>query len=105
MELKKLVGKRIKELREAKNLTQELLAEKVNVKPSAISNLERGKNFPAPENLTKIAAALDIKLGDLFTFEHHQESVDLKEDINKIFDEQSDENKKIIYKIIKGFEI
>jgi len=57
---------RIKELREAKNLSQEQLAELVGVRQATISNHERGKasriDFSLMENL---AAALGVGPGAL----------------------------------------
>ena len=69
-DIKILLGKRIKELRKAKNLTQEKMSEIIGIEPNNLSRLENGKNFPTPENLTKIANALNVDIRELFTFNH-----------------------------------
>lgn len=64
--IKTLIGINIKKYRELKNMTQEYLSEKIGINTSALSDLERGKTFPKPENLVKIAQALDIPYELLF---------------------------------------
>ena len=66
----KVFGKRIKELRERKKLTQEKLAEKIGLDLQTISRIETGYYFTSFENLEKLANALDVTIADLFDFEH-----------------------------------
>lgn len=68
MNLKENLGKNIQKYRKLNNMTQEKLAEYVDVDINSISSVERGKFFPSPDNLLKIAEALKISLSDLFTF-------------------------------------
>lgn len=68
----KEMGERIYKRRREKKLTQEQVAEKMNVSTQMISNLELGKKAIRPENLIKICAVLDISAdyiltGDVFT--------------------------------------
>ncbi len=59
------IGKRIRELRAAKGLSQEKLAELANIHWSYISQLERGKRNPTILCLEKIAKAFGISLSEL----------------------------------------
>ena len=68
MNLKENLGKNIQKYRKLNNLTQEKLAEAVDVDINSISSIERGKYFPTPDNLVKISEALNVSLSDLFTF-------------------------------------
>ena len=54
MSIKNELGKKIKKLRKSKKLTQEQLAEKINVSPRAISGIELGEYYPKAETLDKI---------------------------------------------------
>ena len=54
MDIKKVLGKRIKDLRKAKGLTQEKVAELIGIETKSFSNIETGKVFPIAENLNKI---------------------------------------------------
>ncbi len=69
MNLKENLGKNIQKYRKLNKLTQEKLAEAVDVDINSISSIERGKYFPTPDNLVKISEALNVSLSDLFTFQ------------------------------------
>ena len=57
-----VVGKRIKERREALALTQKELADLVGVSPSFIGHLERAEKIPSVETLAKLCAAVDMSM-------------------------------------------
>lgn len=61
----KIVGNRIKEVREKRNLTQEELADKVDLSPTHISVIERGLKVPKLDNFVAIANALDVSADEL----------------------------------------
>ena len=54
-----LVGKRIKKRRKRQKLTQEQVAECVNISGQHMSNIERAVSIPSTEVIMKLAAALD----------------------------------------------
>lgn len=68
MELKKELGKNIQRYRKLNRITQEKLAELIGVEINSISSIETGKYFPSPDNLVKIAKALNIEISTLFYF-------------------------------------
>ncbi|MBQ8458479.1 helix-turn-helix transcriptional regulator [bacterium] len=70
MNIKKLLGKRLQEIRKKRNITQEHLAEMVELDTSSISHIENGKYYPNAENLDKILNVLNIKPSEIFTFEN-----------------------------------
>ena len=59
---KEILSKRIKELRQEKNLTQRQLAEKANTTATSISAYEKGKKTPSIEVLCNIANALETSV-------------------------------------------
>ena len=56
----KAIGRRIKEAREKKQLTQEQLAELVDLSPMHVSVIERGVKLPKLETLVNIANVLNV---------------------------------------------
>ena len=64
-DFKKLVGKRIREARKAKGLTQEDLAALIEKTVETVSNIERGIKLPGLATLEDIRKVLDVKLSDL----------------------------------------
>jgi len=59
------VGRNIKKFRENKNLTQEEMAEQLNVTRQTVSSWETGRTEPDIETLERIAAALDVTVEEL----------------------------------------
>ena len=64
------VGKRIKELREAKGMKQVELADLIDMEATNLSKLEKGVHLPKEDNLNKITNALNVEIKDLFDFGH-----------------------------------
>ena len=56
---------KIKEIRKAKGITQKELARRLNIAPSALSQIESDNNNIKSSTLHKIAAALDCSIHDL----------------------------------------
>ncbi len=83
IEIKKLLGKRIKEIRIKRGFTQEKLAELVGVGERNLSKIECGDNFVTASTLSKILSALCVKPKELFDFEHNQEKENLKQELLK----------------------
>lgn len=64
-----ITGNVIKNLREKKKLTQEELAEKINVTGKAVSKWETGQGFPDISLVEPLAKALDISVIELLSGE------------------------------------
>ena len=67
------VAKRIKTLREAKNLTQNGLANNAGVSPTYIYQLEKGEKSPTIEYLDHICWGLGISIEDFFSTKEKSE--------------------------------
>ena len=61
------IGKRITERRKKLGMTQEMLAEKGDLTPQFVSYAESGKRAMRPENVIKIAKALEVSADYLLT--------------------------------------
>ncbi|MDH5365913.1 MAG: helix-turn-helix transcriptional regulator [Cyclobacteriaceae bacterium] len=59
----------IKVERAKKDLTQEGLAEKINVSRQTINSIEKGKYVPSTLLAMKMAAIFEINVNDIFTLE------------------------------------
>lgn len=68
-ELKSNFGSRLRALRRNMNLTQEEIAEAIQVTVEFISNLERGINAPSFKTLVKLSVVLKVKIKDFFDFD------------------------------------
>lgn len=66
MDLKTIFGTNVRNQRKARGLTQEVLAERVELSIETIGKIERGVAAPSFETAEKIAAALDVSTVALF---------------------------------------
>lgn len=57
------IGKRIKEIRSEKGISQEKLALKAELDRTYVAGVENGKRNPSIKSLEKIINALDINFG------------------------------------------
>lgn len=101
--IKNLFGRKIKEYRKKKNLTQAQLAELVNVDDKHISCIESGKNFPSPDLIERLATSLDVEPKDLFEFYYLQDAEDLKSDIITMLDKLNKDELALAHKYIRTF--
>ena len=58
MDMRKLVGRNVRAVRQAQGMTQEQLAEKSGFSQQYISDLERGRRNPTVVSLYELAEAL-----------------------------------------------
>ena len=99
--LKRMLGLRIKELRIKNGLSQEKLAELINMDRRSISNIECGNTFPL-SSLSLIAKALNTDLKSLFDFDCND--MDSPQIISRISDKLPQltiEQLKIIYRLLE----
>lgn len=100
-DIDKKLGKRIQELRKRRGMTQQKLAELVNVEVVTISRIENGSRFPKKENIESIADALNVEIKDLFDFENPQTKIFLTNEIARMMKLASCEDLKYIYRLLK----
>lgn len=97
------LGKRIKELRLKKKLTQEQLAEMIGVGERNLSKIECGNNFITSNTLSQLLLALEVSAKYLFDFETQQDESFLKKElINAIKNNEIDI--KLLYKFYQSIK-
>ena len=88
------LGEKIKKLRKENNLSQEQLAEKLNVSRQAISKWEANKAYPDIENLILLRKIFDVTLDDLIIDENNIKSEYINKSIDSDNNDNSDNNDK-----------
>ncbi len=105
MDNKFLVGKKIREIRKKNDLTQEQFSEKIDIEPASLSNIENGKSFPSMQTALNIMDKFNILPQDFFDNSYYKEENEIDEEIFKILKNLPIKEKRIIYRIIKNFDI
>ena len=66
MEIKEKIGKRLRELRTAKGLSQEKFSFECGLDRTYIASIEQGKRNVSVVNIEKIATALGLSMSEFF---------------------------------------
>lgn len=91
------IGKRIQNRRKQLNLTQEQIAEKMNVSIQMVSNLERGNKAIRIDNLIKLSQILNVSTDYILTGKETSNDIgELAIQISKL----SDKERKMIEMLI-----
>lgn len=101
IKLYKEMGSRIRECRKRAQLSQEQLAEMMNVTPQMISNAENGAKGIRPENIIKFCEALNISCDYLLTGKGGHTDYDA---IKKYSEELGTGNIETIIKILRSLQ-
>ena len=101
-EIKELIGARIKSIRDAKGMTQERLAEVMDINSKYLSNIERGKENPTLDMLIKLANALEVEMWEMFDFGHEVSLKELRETMSSFLKELDDEKLRMAVKLLRA---
>lgn len=101
MEIKKLTGLRIKELRRSKQLSQEQLAERADISSKYLSRMERGTEKPTLDMLIKLSKALEVEIWEMFEFGHVAGRKELKESLQTFLKAADEPTLRLAVKIIR----
>ena len=87
----------MRELRTEKGMTQEQLAEKLNVSGRTVSRWENGNNMPELSSIVELADFYDIDIRELLNGERKSEEMneDLKETLEAVAEYSTEEKKKL----------
>lgn len=69
------IGERLRELREARNISMRALATRSGLSANALSMIERGRASPSVSTLYKLADALGVSITSFFGSDHEKKQV------------------------------
>ena len=96
-----IIGERLKKARTENNLTQEKLAEKLNVSIAFLSRIERGSSHISLKRLSQICDILGISQGSILNGSSNNSNTYLASEFDDILKSTTPEKQKLIYKIAK----
>ena len=96
------IGEQIKFWRQQRSLTQEQLAEKVELTPGFISLIETGKKRASLETLLSICSALNITTNDLLVGNQIIQSSDYNTEFSEMTVKLNESERHLVFEITKA---
>ncbi len=96
-----IIGERLKKARNNKKITQEKLAEQLDVSIAFLSRIERGSSHINLKRLTQICEILEVSEGYILNGTSNNSENYLSPEFNNLLNKVSPEKQKLIYKIAK----
>lgn len=95
----KMIGRRVKESRIQKHMSQETLAELIDLSVTYISHIETAKKQASLESLVRIADALGVTVDNLLNGNQANDPTEYIADLALLFENCSSYEKRIVYEI------
>ena len=99
----RLIGTRIKTYRKGKKLTQEKMAELLNISVGYVSKMERGIEHPNLEMLSNIADICNCDIAHLVSESTISQTEYLDDDFRKLLEELYPDQKSMLYYMLKYY--
>lgn len=96
-----VIGQRIKQARLAKNMTQEDLAEKIDISVAFLSRVERGNSHINLKRLNQLCGLLDVTEGYLLNGASSNDTNYLNKEFSELLGKCSPDKQKLIYNVAK----
>ena len=96
-----VIGQRIKQARLAKNLTQEDLAEKIDISVAFLSRVERGNSHINLKRLNQICGLLDVSEGYILNGASSNADNYLDKEFSDLLKNCYTDKQKLIYNVAK----
>ena len=96
-----IIGQRIKQARLAKNLTQEDLAEQIDISVAFLSRVERGNSHINLKRLNQLCRLLDVSEGYILNGASSNSNNYLEQEFAELLKSCSPEKQKLIYNVAK----
>ena len=95
------LGKRIRDLRISRKLSQEQLAGMAELSAKYLGEVERGVGNISIERLNKIAGVLGVELRELLENDHERSRTELLAEITRLAPKLTDKDMQIVYRMLK----
>lgn len=107
MEPQALFGSRIRSIREAANVSREIVAERAKISANYLGEIERGEKWPTANMIERIAAALEVSPAALFDYEPEEIDNDiLLSKIQRLLSSRSTQQLQLALRVLRAlFEV
>jgi transcriptional regulator with XRE-family HTH domain len=103
MDERKRLGRRLQRLRRLRGLTQEQLAERIDINPKYLSSVERGEENPTLDLFLRLAEGLQVELPALFQYAQEGESRErLRQRVERLIVDLSEEELRRVVRVLEA---
>jgi transcriptional regulator with XRE-family HTH domain len=103
MDERKRLGRRLQRLRRLRGLTQEQLAERIDINPKYLSSVERGEENPTLDLFLRLAEGLQVELPTLFQYAQEGESrARLRQHVERLIADLSEEELRRVVRVLEA---
>lgn len=102
MEFSVKLGKRIKELRGKRGMSQEQLAELAGISGKYLGEVERGEVNVSVMILTKLADVVQVHLPELLALEHHAARQELQAEMHLMLVNADERELRLAYRLLRS---
>lgn len=106
-DIKSIIGSNLKKLRKNRNLSQEKLAEFLEMDKDSVASIEKGRAFVSAESLSKLCNYFNVEPEYFLKtnpFEYTVDDIEVKKEINRILSGFNSENLQRVYKIVAALK-
>ena len=105
---KQHIGFLLQQARKQKKMTQADIAETCDISVEAVSNIERGINYPSFDNFFLICEKLNCSPGDILTdvvsCNKNEKRLSLETEATSIIHQLSDQDLELVFKILSALK-
>ena len=98
----KLIGKRVKEVRTEKGITQADLAERCKTSAQYLSQIENGRKQASLQILVSVAEVLEVSLNELLSGNQVNNPAEYQRDVLRIFEGCSSYEKRVLFELLRS---
>lgn len=98
----KLIGKRVKEVRTEKGISQAELAEKCKTSAQYLSQIENGRKQASLQTLVSVAEVLEVSLNELLSGNQVNNPAEYQRDVFRIFEGCSSYEKRVLFELLRS---
>ena len=98
----KLIGKRVKEVRTEKGISQDDLAERCKTQAQYLSQIENGRKQASLQTLVSVAEVLGVSLNELLSGNQVNNPAEYQRDVLQIFEGCSSYEKRVLFELLRS---
>ena len=98
----KLIGKRVKEVRTEKGISQADLAERCKTSAQYLSQIENGRKQASLQTLVSVAEVLGVSLNELLSGNQVNNPAEYQRDVLQIFVGCSSYEKRVLFELLRS---